>query len=575
VKAIPVLETQTLKNTFSRPLGWAFASVAAVGLAIILVTLVRVWLPGYGLTRLIDAGRELNRRGTAVYRATPKYMDPYPGNRWGFDGQYYAEIALDPFLRDPQFKIAIDNPPYRAHRILLPFLAWIGGLGRPYWILNVYTVLNPLFWLGYVAILFVLFRPYGWRGLAGFAAMLLTCGIIESMYRSLTDFPAFVLMTLAAMIGGTGGAGVLALAALAREVNIFGFSGLAVLEPPWGKALKRNIVLGLIAAGPMLLWFAYVGWRLRTGASLAGAGFGFSPQAVIARFQDAVSGMVGGNLDWPAHAILLRFGDAVVALREGEIDWLGFLKISDIHALLTIVATLTQCLYVVTHPEWRNRLWRIGAFFVPYFLCISYQVWEKDSYFTATRHALPIALAFNLVLAMRPRRNWLVWFVLGNCFVPAGVCTLVRFSRETPRHVEFVVEAPPPLDEKITARFTDGWSGPEWNTRKAWRWAVAQNATVILSNATKKPVDVQIGFNTLSLVPRDLRVSVNGAAIGLGRLEQKPQSVFIQTLKFTLPPGETKVTLSSPQPPAQTTTDDQRPLVFMVTDLFLEATPTR
>jgi len=40
--------------------------------------------------------------------------------------------------------------------------------------------------------------PSPWvAGLAGFSAMLLTCGVIESMWASLADFPGFSLMTLA------------------------------------------------------------------------------------------------------------------------------------------------------------------------------------------------------------------------------------------------------------------------------------------------------------------------------------------------------------------------------------------
>jgi hypothetical protein len=559
------LETQTLKKPSFRSPGWAFAAVAAAAFAVMLITCVRVWLPGYGLTRFIDIGRELNRRGTAVYRATPKYMDPYPPNRWGFDGQYYAEIALDPLLRDPQLKMAIDNPTYRSQRVLISTLAWLGGLGRPYWILNVYAALNPLFWLGYAAMLFVLFRPYGWRGVGGFAAMLLTCGIIESTSRSLTDFPAFVLMTLAAMIGGTGGAGVMALAALAREVDILGILGLAELGPPWGKALKKNLLMGLIAVVPMLLWFVYVGWRF-FGHAHAATGSNVAP-GLIGRSREQIASMTGGNLDWPLRAIGMRFGDAIAAIRRDGFEGMQFIKRgTEVHALLTIIATLTQCLFVLTHPVWRNRLWRIGAVFVPYFLCVSYQVWAKDSYFTATRHALPITLAFNLVLAMRPNRRWLLWFLLGNCFVPAGVYDFIRFGREVPRHAEFIVEGAPPLDATVTARYGDGWSGPEWNTRKAWRWAVKQKATLILSNPAREPLDAQLDFNTISLLPRDLSVSVAGAVVQL-QLDQVPQYVPV-AVKFILPPGETRVNFSTPQP-AAIAGDDPRPLAFMISDLSL------
>ena len=186
--SLVVLVQEILRRFSARPPFWLFGLVGAAALAVLLSIYVRVYSPAYGLTPLIRIGSEFNRRGLAVYQATPKYIDPYPPHRWGFDGQHYAQIALDPLLRDPQIKTAIDNPPYRARRILLPWLAWLGGLGRPFWILNVYAALNFVFWLGFAVMMAVIFRPHRWAGLAGFSAMLLTCGVLESMWASLADF---------------------------------------------------------------------------------------------------------------------------------------------------------------------------------------------------------------------------------------------------------------------------------------------------------------------------------------------------------------------------------------------------
>src|SRR5580704_14411713 len=197
-----------MKKAAAQPRNWMFALVAAAALAVMLIPYIRAWSPDTGITRFIVIGREFNERGLPVFQSTSKYMDLYPPSRCGFDGQYYAQLALDPLLRNPYLNRAIDNPPYRGRRMLFPWIAWLAGLGRPFWVLNVYAALNPVFWLGFAVMMAALFRPHGWAGLAGFAAMLLTCGILESMRRSLTDFPAFVLMTLAMMIGGARGAGV-------------------------------------------------------------------------------------------------------------------------------------------------------------------------------------------------------------------------------------------------------------------------------------------------------------------------------------------------------------------------------
>ena len=76
--------------------------------------------------------------------------------------------------------------------------------------------------------------------------MLLTCGIIESMHGSLTDFPCFVLMTAAMVVGGTGGAAVLAVATLGRETCVLGFLGVAEFRPPWREAWRTTFLCGLV-----------------------------------------------------------------------------------------------------------------------------------------------------------------------------------------------------------------------------------------------------------------------------------------------------------------------------------------
>jgi hypothetical protein len=530
-----------------------FGGVAVVAIVIVVVTCIRVWTPDFGLTRFIPIGNEFNNRGIEAYRTAPKYVDPYPANRWGFDGQLYAELSLDPLLRDPQLNTALDNPPYRAHRILLPWLAWIGGLGRPSWVLNVYAALNPLFWLGYIAILFVLFRRHGWFGVAGFAAMLLTCGVVESTCRALTDFPSFVLMIVALMMGGLGGAGTLALAALSREVNLLGVFGFLEFRRPWRFALKRNILIGLLSGVPLLLWFAYVAWRLGPTGSIT-----------------------GGNLDWPLHAIFQRLADALVAIHRDGFQWSDlFSQPSEPHAVLTIVATLTQCLYVLTHPKWDNRLWRVGAIFVPYFLCVSFNVWGGTEYFTVTRHALPITLAFNLLLAIRPSRLWLLWFVLGNCFVPAGVCEFIRFGQDMPHRPDYTVEAAPQSAKDIVARFGGGWAVAEQDKFKTWRWATEQRAILVVTNTSSKSLQVQLGFRISSLIRRDLRLSVPGATIWSGAIDRRPALASILTPSLNLPPGDTEVTFSTPQAPVSPGTDDPRSLTFRVTGLVIKGTPAQ
>jgi hypothetical protein len=534
--------SEFLKKIPSRPPGWAFTAVALAAFALVLSTYVAGWSPKYGITRFINIGEVFNQRGIAAYRATPKYV----GSPWGFDGQHYAEIALDPLLRDPQIRTAIDNTPYRARRILLPWLAWAGGMGRPFWVLNIYAALNPIFWLGYAAILIALFRPQGWAGLAGLAAMLMTCGVMESMMNSLTDFPSFVVMMLAMVVGGLGGAGWMTVSALIRPENsLLALPALFEYDPPWGRALARNVLMGVIAVAPLALWMAYLLWRLR-GMSLTVAG--------------------EHNLDWPMHAIYLKSVDIRLMMREGRIHWskvfFSLYKSYDMNALLTVVSTMTQCLYVLTHRDWRNRLWRMGALFVPFFICLGYQIWF--SHFTVTRHALPITLAFNLILAMRPRRTWALWFLMGNCFVPFGIYDFYRSGHLAYPREEFATAGGGEAREPVGALFGKGWSNPEWDSRDTWRWAVDQQTSITLTNPGPLALKVELDFVSQSLVPRDLRVVVRGSAVWLGRLEHKNQAVA--TLPFSVPPGETTVNFVTSQPAVAATMTDLRELAFMVAE---------
>jgi hypothetical protein len=540
----------TPEKSFVSSPRWAFVAVAVAACAVMLGTCLQVWSPAYGLTRFIPIGREFEQRGIPVYRATPKYVPP---TRWGFDGQLYAEMALDPLLRDPGIKTALDDPAYRADRILLPWLAWLGGLGHPFWILNVYAALNPLFWLAYGAILYRLFRPYSWAGVAGFAAMLLTCGVIESTFKSLTDFPAFVLMTLAAMIGGSVGAGVLGLAALAREINLIGLVGVLEFEEPWREALGRNLRRIAIAAVPLAFWFWYVRWRLPAEGGAH----------VLERIR---SSMVGDNINWPLYAIGRKLEEVVAVIRQGGVDWPHFYKSTPLHALLTIVATLTQCLYLLTHREWKNRLWRVGLVFVPLFLCVAYQVWY--SHFTVTRHALPITLAFNLLLAARPNRRWLIWFIMGNCFVPYGIYKFVCFGLETSHPAEFTVSAALPPGVDIDVSFGAGWTGVEWDSQRSWRWATGPRATLLLANGGRSTLEVELAGNVLGAAPHDLSVSTPGANLWQGRLEAQP--VPLHTRKFTVPPGIIVVTFEIAPPEAEANARS-----FRISDLSAVVTPSR
>ncbi len=510
------------------PPRWAFALVAGAAFAFLLRVYAGIYTPEHGITRFLRVGQEFDARGTAVFRATPKFIDPYPAHRWGFDGQLYAEMALDPLLRDPHLHVALDDPPYRGQRILLSWIAWALGLGKPFWVINAFAALNLIFWVGFAWLAGRLFSPLGWGGLAGYAAILLTCGVIESMQASLTDLPSFTLILAALVTGGTAGAGILALAALVRTTSLIGFVGLAEIPPPWKEAFKKNLVRGLIAVVPVSLWVLYVLWRFR------GRQVGFD----------------GGNLALPFHGMMEKLGEFSVTAFHGPIRWHRFIfelyKSYDLHALLTIVAVVTQSIYIALHREWRNPLWRWGAVVVVYFSCISFLSWE--SHFTITRHALPMTLVFNLLLAARPSKAWVIWFLLGNCFVPFGVRYFdgMREIRSPAPLPEFVIEGPSANSARVSVSYGEGWSPQQWSPDTTWRWAHEGPATLVLRNGGTRPVVAELRFISRARRLRALQVK-QGDAIVLAAV-LPPVRQVITLSKLQLPPGESRLVFTTPEP---------------------------
>ena len=114
------------------------------GIALFLGAVARFHQPGTGFSSLLSIGDILNDSKVAALRQVPHHV--YEGSA-GYDGAYYVQLALHPALDNPELTKAIDNLPYRARRILLSWVAWAAGLGRPAWIVQAYALLNVASWL--------------------------------------------------------------------------------------------------------------------------------------------------------------------------------------------------------------------------------------------------------------------------------------------------------------------------------------------------------------------------------------------------------------------------------------------
>ena len=70
--------------------------------------------PPYGFTAFIQFSSVAHDRELPAVREVPHYE-----THDGYDGMYYAQLAVDPLLRDPAIDQALDSPPFRAR------LAWV------------------------------------------------------------------------------------------------------------------------------------------------------------------------------------------------------------------------------------------------------------------------------------------------------------------------------------------------------------------------------------------------------------------------------------------------------------------
>src|SRR5690606_36730547 len=108
------------------------------GIALFLWAVGQFYHRDTGFSSLVSIGDLFNETKVTALKGVPHYV--YESSP-GYDGAYYAQIALHPTLDNPELERAIDNLPYRARRILFSWVAWAVGLGQPAWIVQVHALL--------------------------------------------------------------------------------------------------------------------------------------------------------------------------------------------------------------------------------------------------------------------------------------------------------------------------------------------------------------------------------------------------------------------------------------------------
>ena len=487
-----------------------------------------------GFSSLLSIGDLLNDMKVTELRGVPHHV--YESSP-GYDGAYYVQLAMHPTLESPELTRAIDNLPYRAKRMLLSWVAWAAGLGRPEWIVQVYALLNAACWLALGWVLLRWFPPDRWENFLRWAGVMFSHGTIMSVRHSLTDAPCLLLVALALRWLEDGkrirGTVTLALAGLGKETSLLAAGAVAGPEAAadgTGEGRRaglrrwmRGAGLAALTALPLLAWMGYIRWK-------------FGPA------EDP--GM--GNFTWPLAGLAEK---AATVGRDLATDagWSLYWAVA-----ATVVALTVQAAFFL--GRWRpwDRWWRVGAAFAVLMLFLSTPVWEGYPG-ASTRVLLPMTLAFNVLV---PRGlKWLPVLLAGNLTVAASAFEF------TPPHEFFRVNGPAAAAVKVAP--VSGWHGPERHLDERWRWTRGR-AELRLTNTGSVPLTAAVVAGAGAVDEgRTVRV-LHGERLLWG--ERLGKGLTPVRFGLTLPPGETVLTFVS-DGAARKVGTDPRELAFQIFNL--------
>lgn len=494
------------------------------------------YLPGQGFTYLVMFGDKESPRFIPELRTINHYELP---NSYGYDGAYYAQLAMQPNLSDPALKKAVDNPIYRARRMLLSWTAWGLALGDPQRALHIFSVQNLACWILLAALLLRWFPAVSWGNFLRWGAVLFCYGLCFSLRGSLTDGPSLLLIACGVALAERGrpwwSAAVLGISGLAKETNILGGAALAQPSEPglrgWGKVALRGALVLL----PILLWLL-----------------------VLRRWLGPSNDLGINNFTWPLASYLEKWRDTLAAWRVDELN--PFARLS----VMMLVSLTVQFWFFALYRRWENPWWRVAAGFAVMMVFLGQAVWEGYPG-AASRVLLPMTLAFN-ILVPRGRRWWIV-LLLGNLTVLGAPEMLQAAPRDS-----FKVEGEHSLRHTAAGRpveviFGHEWFQPERTRLEYWRWSSGPT-TITLRNPHPYPIMVTVSFGIRA---RDAR-TVGLWQANYARWERKLAAGELREVKvrnMRLEPGDTLWRFETDRPGDQPNTGDPRALTFCLRNLTL------
>ncbi|MBK8475692.1 MAG: hypothetical protein IPL39_05115 [Opitutaceae bacterium] len=336
------------------------------------------WRPTDGFASMIRFGQDFIPTRLPELRGMP--LTTYP--RVGYDGQFYAQLAIRPDVTAADLQLALDNPRYRARRILLPCLAHVLGAGRPWLVVQAYALLNVAAWF---LLAWWLHQRTADKGLAGtlcWGAVLLSLGALESVHLALSDLPATVLLVgaVTAMECGRNWLAALTFAAagLTRETSAL---AVGMFASPLGarhQGYRTRLLLGALALLPLGAWLLFLACRLPAGDN-----------------------GVQGNFDWPGAALARHLWLCATKISSGDAHLRHFF------GPLAALGLGYQSLYLIWEARTDSSEWiRLALPFAILFWLLGDAVWE--GYWAVARVCLPLSVAFYLHIPNDRRLPWRV-----------------------------------------------------------------------------------------------------------------------------------------------------------------------
>ena len=452
-------------------------------------------------------------------------------NTTGYDGQFYAQLALRPTLQDPQLSTALDNAPLRARRPLVSWMAALIGMGDTARVLHAYAWINVVGWFVFAVLLLRLFPPNSAHHLVAWFGLVASCGVLTSVRYALTDLPALLLILLAMTrkpgAASSAAARLLALASLARETSVL--SGIVLLDGSWRARIQRGLILVI----PLFLWLFYV-------------------RATLGSEQQSL-----GNFDWPGLSLAGKMGEVIAGVIRTPQDLIAWA------ALGCMIGLGTQAAWLLWRRDIRNPWWQLG---VVYLVLLVFLGWPTFAGFPAatTRILLPLHLAFNRLVPAT--RAGLAWLILGNLSVLGGF-VMMRGGNRIPGEIV----AAKVHGHGYTVYQGAGWFGLESDKNHEWLWT-SQRADLELRRFTSSPLQssapVFLRFDLVGFVACEVEIRQEESVLwrGLAPRGGRPIELAAQAIHWN-DLGRARITfVTSDAPAPESPYPDARHLAFAIYD---------